>query len=179
VRFLAAGEIRVVAGLPERGQQLYSRGMKRAIAFLLVVVQVLLLAALLFLPHGTMWPVHGFVVATSAILIVGGIALAVRGSSTLGPALTPSPIPREDVPLATDGVYSMVRNPIYTGLMAGGLGLVLVGSSFTHVLTWLALVSLLSGKARWEERMLAQEYPSYLEYAARVGRFLPGLGRIR
>jgi protein-S-isoprenylcysteine O-methyltransferase Ste14 len=153
--------------------------MKRAIAFLLVVVQVLLLAALLVLPHGTMWPVNGFVVATAVTLVVGGIALAVHGSSTLGPALTPSPIPREDVPLATDGAYSVVRNPIYTGLLAGGLGLVLVGSSFSHLLLWLALVGLFSGKARWEERMLAEEYPAYLEYAARVGRFLPGLGRIR
>jgi protein-S-isoprenylcysteine O-methyltransferase Ste14 len=153
--------------------------MKRALAIGLVVGQVLLLAALLVIPHSTMWPVNGFVVATAAILLIGGVALAVQGSSTLGPALTASPVPREDVPLATDGVYGVVRNPIYTGLMAGGLGLVLVGSSFSHIVIWLALVGLLSIKARWEERMLVLEHPAYSEYAARVGRFLPGLGRIR
>jgi protein-S-isoprenylcysteine O-methyltransferase Ste14 len=153
--------------------------MKRALAFILVAGQVLLLAALLIMPHGSMWPVNGFVAATALILLVCGVTLAVQGSSTLGPALTASPVPRQDVPLATDGIYSVVRNPIYTGLMAGGLGLVLVGSSFPHILTWLALVGLLSIKARWEERMLVVEHPSYSEYAARVGRFLPGLGRIR
>lgn len=153
--------------------------MKRALAFSLVTGQVFLLLVLLILPHGTVWSVNGFVIATAAMFVVGGIALAVRGSTTLGPAMTASPIPRENTPLATDGVYRIVRNPIYTGLMAGGLGLVLVGSSFPHILAWFALVGLLSGKARWEERMLVDEHPAYSEYAARVGRFLPGLGRIR
>jgi protein-S-isoprenylcysteine O-methyltransferase Ste14 len=153
--------------------------MKRVLAIGLVVVQVLLITALLVLPHGMVWGVNGFVIATSVTLVVGGVGLVVRGSTTLGPALTPSPIPREDTPLATDGVYGIVRNPIYTGLMAAGLGLVLVGASFLHILFWFALVGLLSGKARWEERMLVDEHPAYPEYAARVGRFLPGVGRIR
>jgi protein-S-isoprenylcysteine O-methyltransferase Ste14 len=153
--------------------------MKSALAFCLVLGQVLLLVALLVMPHGTVWPVNGFVAATAITLVVVGMTLAVRGSTTLGPAMTASPIPREDVPLTTAGLYGIVRNPIYTGLMSGGLGLVLLGSSFLHIVIWLALVGLLSGKARWEERMLAAEHPGYSDYAARVGRFLPGLGRIR
>ncbi|WEO78825.1 isoprenylcysteine carboxylmethyltransferase family protein [Cryobacterium sp. SO2] len=153
--------------------------MKRALAFGLVLAQILLLVALLIIPHGSVWPVNGFVVATSVALVVVGVTLAVQGSTTLGPAMTASPIPRENAPLATNGVYGIVRNPIYTGLMTGGLGLVLFGASLLHVVTWLALVGLLSGKARWEERMLVDEHPAYSEYAARVGRFLPGVGRIR
>ena len=50
---------------------------------------------------------------------------------------------------------------------------------FWHLALWIALVSLLAGKARWEERMLLDEHPDYAEYAARVGRFLPGIGRLR
>ncbi|MBX0300357.1 isoprenylcysteine carboxylmethyltransferase family protein [Cryobacterium sp. 1639] len=153
--------------------------MKRVITFGLVLGQVLLLVALLVMPHGTAWPLNGFVAASAVTLIVVGMTLAIRGSTTLGPAMTVSPIPRDDMPLTTAGLYGIVRNPIYTGLMAGGLGLVLIGSSFLHIVTWLALVGLLSGKARWEERMLVNEHPAYSEYAARVGRFLPGLGRIR
>jgi protein-S-isoprenylcysteine O-methyltransferase Ste14 len=93
--------------------------------------------------------------------------------------MTASPIPRMDAPLATNGIYAVMRNPIYTGVMAGGLGLVLIGSSLTHILAWVALIGLLAGKTRWEEQMLVQEHPAYSEYAARVGRFLPGIGRIR
>ena len=33
-------------------------------------------------------------------------------------------------------------------------------------------------KARWEEHRLTARYPGYAEYATRVGRFLPGVGRI-
>ncbi|QYF74516.1 isoprenylcysteine carboxylmethyltransferase family protein [Cryobacterium sp. PAMC25264] len=153
--------------------------MKRALAFALVVVQILLLAWLLVLPHGILWPVNGFVIATSVALVAIGVTLAVQGSTSLGPAMTASPIPRDNAPLATTGVYGVVRNPIYTGLMTAGLGLTVIGSSALHVVVWLALIGLFSGKARWEERMLVIEHPDYSEYAARVGRFLPGVGRIR
>jgi len=34
-------------------------------------------------------------------------------------------------------------------------------------------------KSRFEERMLADQYPDYSAYAARVGRLVPGVGRIR
>jgi protein-S-isoprenylcysteine O-methyltransferase Ste14 len=34
-------------------------------------------------------------------------------------------------------------------------------------------------KARMEEKYLLRTYAGYAEYAARVGRFLPGLGRLR
>jgi len=153
--------------------------MKRALASGLVVVQIFLLVALLITPHGTVWPVNGFVVATAIALIAVGVTLAVQGSTTLGPAMTASPIPRDDAPLTTNGVYAVVRNPIYTGLMCGGLGLVLIGSSLLHVIVWAALVGLLAGKTRWEEQMLVEEHPAYSDYAARVGRFLPGVGRIR
>lgn len=153
--------------------------MKRALAFLLVLLQMLLLLALVILPHGNFWPVNAFVVATGLVLGVAGVALAVQGAINLGPALTASPIPRARAPLSTQGVYGLVRNPIYTGFMLGGLALVLVGSSLVHVLAWFALIWVLAAKARWEERMLIDQHPDYSDYAARVGRFLPGLGRLR
>jgi protein-S-isoprenylcysteine O-methyltransferase Ste14 len=153
--------------------------MKRALAFGLVSMQFLLLAAIILIPHGTLWPVNAGVIAACIVLALAGAALAVLGVTGLGPALTASPIPREHAPLVTRGVYGLVRNPIYTGLMTGGLGLALFGASGWHIAAWVALVLLLTGKTRWEERMLVAEHPDYAGYAARVGRFLPGLGRLR
>jgi len=153
--------------------------MKRALAFGLVFVQLLLLAALALLPHGSLWPVNSVTVTVAVVLGVGGVILAVLGAMRLGPALTASPIPREHAPLATSGVYRRVRNPIYTGLLVGGLGLAVVGASVWHLVAWVALVLLLAAKARWEERMLVAAHPDYARYAARVGRFLPGIGRLR
>ncbi|HEY8912928.1 methyltransferase family protein [Lacisediminihabitans sp.] len=153
--------------------------MRRALAFGLVFAQFVLLAALVFVPHGTVWPVNGLIVAATVVLGATGVLLAGLGLVGLGPALTASPIPRENAPFVTGGVYGLVRNPIYTGLIAGGAGLVLLGASVWHIVAWVLLVLLLSSKTRWEERMLLAEHPEFAEYARRVGRFLPGIGRLR
>ncbi|WP_051973137.1 isoprenylcysteine carboxylmethyltransferase family protein [Cryobacterium sp. MLB-32] len=153
--------------------------MKRALARGLVALQFVLLGALAFLPHGQVWLVGGGMVAVASLLSLLGATVAVLGVLGLGPALTASPIPKENAPLVTGGVYGLVRSPIYTGLMAGGLGLMLFGASVWHVVAWVALVILLAAKTRWEERMLAAEHPDYGAYGARVGRFLPGIGCFR
>ena len=47
---------------------------------------------------------------------------------------------------------------------------------------WVALAALafvVAVKARMEERYLMREYSGYAEYASRVGRFVPGVGRLR
>ncbi|TFD05006.1 hypothetical protein E3T28_01420 [Cryobacterium sinapicolor] len=61
----------------------------------------------------------------------------------------------------------------------GGLWPVNLGGSVWHLVAWLALLLLLAGKARWEERMLVAEHPDYAPYGTRVGRFLPGVGRLK
>ena len=43
----------------------------------------------------------------------------------------------------------------------------------------LALLTVLMTKARLEERMLLDQYAGYGAYAARVGRLVPGIGRMR
>jgi len=153
--------------------------MKRALALGLVFAQFLVLAALILLPRGSLWPANAVVIGAAIALGLAGAILAVLGAARLGPAFTPNPIPREHAPLVTGGVYGLVRNPIYTGLMTGGLGPALYGASVWHIGAWVALVLLLSVKTRWEERMLVAEHPDYGGYGARVGRFVPGVGRLR
>ncbi|MEO6505410.1 MAG: isoprenylcysteine carboxylmethyltransferase family protein [Terrimesophilobacter sp.] len=151
--------------------------MKRA--FVLVTAQLLLLAALVLIPHDSLWPVGPLALVIVIVLVLAGAALAILGVVGLGSALTASPIPRENAGLVTDGIYGLVRNPIYSGLLVGGLGLVVFGASLWHILVWVALALLLAGKARWEERMLVAKHPEFDHYAARVGRFLPWTGRLR
>lgn len=152
-------------------------GTARAGAAGLVILQLVLLAALVLEPLGGWWPRNTPVLIAAATLIITGFVIAVWGVIGLGSALTASPIPKEHAPLVTHGLYGLVRNPIYTGLMFIGAGLVVFGASWWHVATWGALLVLLSAKARWEERMLGAAHPDFATYAARVGRFLPGIGR--
>ena len=153
--------------------------MKRGLAFTLVIAQFVLLATLVFLPRGSAWPVNEAILVLAVVFIAIGAVLAVLGVIGLGSALTASPIPRQNAPLVTTGVYGLVRSPIYSGLMVGGLGLLLFGASIWHLLIWVALVALLAAKTRWEERMLIAAHPDYLAYGTRVGRFIPGIGRLR
>lgn len=143
----------------------------------LVALQLVLLVALLLEPRGSFWSLGSLTLIAATALATVGLILAVSGVAGLGPALTANPIPRTSATLVTHGVYSVIRNPIYSGLMLGGLGLVIFGASWWHLATWLSLVALLAVKTRWEERMLAAAHPEFVDYAAHVGRFLPGIGR--
>jgi len=96
----------------------------------------------------------------------------------LGENLTPNPIPKPQGTLEVTGLYAWVRHPIYTAVLAIALGLFTLAASWWHLAIFLMLVMLLGSKARAEERLLREKFPDYEEYQARVGRFLPGIGRI-
>jgi len=156
--------------------------MTRAVPWLLVGLQFFLLIALAvtaLVPHDRLWALGLPASVVGAVLVIGGAIVAVLGVVGLGPSLTASPVPKADNLLTTTGVYGLVRHPIYTGLLTGGLGLVALGASVLMIVFWIALLVLLAFKSRWEERMLSASHESYAEYGAHTGRFVPGVGRLR
>jgi protein-S-isoprenylcysteine O-methyltransferase Ste14 len=150
-----------------------------AAAWGLVGLQFVFLILLGFLPWGDLWPREVGTLVLGLVLVALGVGIALAAGAGLGRTLTASPIPKADGQLVTTGVYGLARHPIYSGLLVLGVGLVVIGASWLHALAWVALLSVLMTKARFEERMLADQYPDYATYAARVGRLVPGLGRIR
>jgi len=150
-----------------------------AAAWALVGAQFVVLILLGFLPRGSLWERGIVAVVLGLVLVAFGLGIALAAGVRLGRTLTPSPVPRDDGVLVTGGVYALVRHPIYSGLLVLGVGLVVIGASVLHVIAWIALVSVLMTKSRFEERMLAGRYADYAAYAARVGRLVPGVGRIR
>lgn len=161
----------------------------RSLATALVATQFVLLAALAALtvvavlpgsPLGPgWWPRTPVVIGIAGVLVVAGVAIAVAGVLALGRTLTASPIPLPHGELVTRGAYRRVRHPIYTGLLLGAAGLVVLGAGIPHAAVFVALLALLMVKSRLEERMLRARFPGYAEYAARTGRLVPGLGRVR
>jgi protein-S-isoprenylcysteine O-methyltransferase Ste14 len=83
--------------------------------------------------------------------------------------------------LVTGGVFSLCRNPIYTFMLIAWAGLALL------VPTWLSIASVPAGILAFEVQVRLVEEPYLLRthgeafraYASRVGRFLPGVGRLR
>jgi len=145
----------------------------------LVALQFGLVALLALLPYGTLWARDPLVMTTGFVGIFSGVAIALVAVAGLGRTLTASPVPKPGGELVTTGIYAWVRHPIYTGIILAALGLAYIGASVGHLIAAGGLIVLLMVKSRLEERMLLAQYRDYAAYAARVGRLIPGFGRIR
>jgi protein-S-isoprenylcysteine O-methyltransferase Ste14 len=84
-------------------------------------------------------------------------------------------VPNEDGVLVTKGIYSIVRHPIYLGLLIITLGLVVSSGVWAQIIVWIALAVLLVYKMRWEEVLLTAKYKGYADYMTKVPALIPGL----
>ena len=109
------------------------------------------------------------------LLIAPGIIILVISFKNLGRSLTANPVPLDKGKLVETGIYKYVRHPIYTGLLLAMLGSVVQSMAIVKFFVWLALLALLTYKAKFEESLLAKKYPGYVDYMKRTGRFVPRL----
>jgi protein-S-isoprenylcysteine O-methyltransferase Ste14 len=118
--------------------------------------------------------VIGILLAASGGLAVFAAQLGMGESWRIGVS------DEERTDLITGGWFSLCRNPIYTSMIVGWLGLALI------VPTWLAIAAVATIAAALELQVRFVEEPylvrthgeAYRAYASRVGRFLPGIGRL-
>lgn len=126
---------------------------------------------------GQAWPPAGrlWLRITGGLTFVAGVGLLLAGGAGLGRQLTPFPRPAPSGELRQDGVYGLVRHPIYGGVLLGLLAWALVTSPLA--LAPLALAAgFFDAKRRREEEWLLAQFPGYAEYRERVPRsFLPYL----
>ena len=146
---------------------------------LLVLGQFTLLAILIFYPSNPIsFGAFGFLVpVVTAVLLVTGFGVLGLSFLALGKSLTAHPIPASRGELVTDGLYRYARHPIYTGVLALGAAMTLLGGLIPHLFFYIGLIALLNYKASFEEQLLRARYPQYASYAAKTGRFLPKLKR--
>lgn len=128
-------------------------------------------AGLLGPAWGDPWRIAGL--AGGAGLIALGAVGAVLGLVGLRENLTAVPRPIEGGRLIDSGIYGLVRHPIYTGILAAGLGWGLVTASPAAILANVALGGFFDLKARREEAWLLAAYPGYAAYRARVRKLVP------
>ncbi len=147
----------------------------RTVGWVLVGVQALLLILFVLLPkrRGLFAP-PDFLDVLGIILMVGGIAIVLVSLMSLGAALTPTPVPQESAALRTQGIYSLVRHPVYSGILVAALGFTLAVGSIWQVLLWVALALFFYAKAFWEDRLLAEKHGvAWFDYADHVSSFIP------
>jgi protein-S-isoprenylcysteine O-methyltransferase Ste14 len=118
----------------------------------------------------------------AGIVLAGlGIAATLYAQVAMGTSWRIGVDPAERTALVTSGPFGLVRNPIFAAMLPTALGLALLVPSWIALAglvgLWLALQ--LQVRVVEEPYLLRAHEPGYAAYAARVGRFMPGVGRLR
>lgn len=115
-----------------------------------------------------------------AVLFALGLAATLWAQIAMGDSWRVGVDPGERTELVTDGPFALVRNPIFAGMLPTSLGLVLLVPNVAALVGLLALLLALEIQVRVVEEpyLLRSHGRAYADYAGRVGRFLPGLGRL-
>ena len=105
-----------------------------------------------------------------------GVIVLVIALLQLNKNLSPFPTPKNGSNLVQNRIYSLVRHPIYTGILFVVFGYGLYqGSSYKLLISFLLLL-LFFAKSKYEERNLVKKFLEYPSYKKTVGRFLPKIG---
>jgi protein-S-isoprenylcysteine O-methyltransferase Ste14 len=123
---------------------------------------------------------RGWAQAAGFVFCGAGIAGTFAAQLAMGSSWRIGVDPGERTELVTGGLFALCRNPIYTFMVLAWAGFALL------VPTWLAPVAgvLLIAGLEVQVRLVEEPYlvrthgAPYLAWASRVGRFLPGLGRL-
>jgi protein-S-isoprenylcysteine O-methyltransferase Ste14 len=124
---------------------------------------------------GGAWPptASPWLAVPGCVGVLAGAGLLLGGGVGLGRQLTPFPRPVTDGALRQDGVYGLVRHPMYGGGLLLILGWALLSSPLVLLPLGLAAV-FLDAKSRREEAWLVEQHPGYALYRLKVPRrFVP------
>lgn len=115
-----------------------------------------------------------------ALYAIGGVATLVA-QLQMGRSWRVGVDRAEHTALVERGLYRWIRNPIYTAMLTFTLGLLLLLPNWAALLAFALLLVGLELHVRYveEPHLLTHHGDAYRRYAARVGRFVPGLGLLR
>jgi len=113
------------------------------------------------------------IVIVGGILCVIGACFSLIGVAGLGKNLSPYPKPKEESELIERGVYSIVRHPIYCGLILFAFGWSFAWGSWSAFFFAVALFIFFDLKSRKEEVWLDKKFSTYQDYRHRVRKLIP------
>jgi protein-S-isoprenylcysteine O-methyltransferase Ste14 len=165
------------------------RAAKRLLTWDVLVYRILILAgAILSLPLTArhlglkrIWHVGYTGAYLLAAVTLAGILFAWWARIHLGRLWSSAVTRKEHHHVVDTGPYSLVRHPIYTGLLTSALASTIAQATATTVGGWILIVLGVWVKARAEERFLAVELEpnAYASYRLRVPMMLPFVQRER
>ena len=114
-------------------------------------------------------------------LVIVGVVITVGSQLAMGRAWRADVDPDARSALVTSGPFRLVRNPVFAGSAVSVVGLALVIPNVVSLLMVAAFLAGLEIQVRLVEEpyLLRVHGDAYRDYAARTGRFMPGVGRLR
>ena len=117
---------------------------------------------------------------SGVVLVVMGMLITIGSQVAMGGSWRADVDPDARTELVTTGPFRLVRNPVFSGSAITVVGLALVVPNFVSLLMLVAFVAGLEIQVRLVEEpyLLPVHGDAYRLYAARTGRFVPGIGRL-
>ncbi|MFG6201411.1 methyltransferase family protein [Nonomuraea sp. JJY05] len=124
---------------------------------------------------------HPLVQAAGTVLALLGVVATLAAQTSMGTSWRIGVEESETTALVTSGAFALARNPIFSAMIATAAGLAaMVPNPVSLAALVLAVVSIELQVRAVEEPYLQRVHgAAYRAYAARVGRFAPGIGRLR
>ena len=119
--------------------------------------------------------------AVGLVVALAGFAATLAAQTGMGASWRIGVDETERTELVTSGpLFGAVRNPIFTAMVAAQAGVVLMVPTGVSVAALAALVAAVQLQVRTAEEpyLLTTHGDAYADYAARTGRFVPGIGRL-
>lgn len=152
---------------------------------LFVAASVLVLAAPVLDLAGVLSPIAALdrpvVHALGFLLFAAGLAGTLLAQAWMGASWRVGVDEGERTELVVGGPFAVVRNPIFSAMVPAVSGLVLLVPNAAAIAGLVALVVALELQVRLVEEpyLLRVHGTRYASYASRVGRFVPGMGRLK
>ncbi len=138
-----------------------------------VSLQLLLFFAFLLDVNLVSFEIPSFLNFILVLIGIIGLGLIIIAFFQLNKNLSPFPTPKEYARLLTNGVFKLIRHPIYTGILLIFFSIaVFQGSGYRLLISFLLLI-LFHFKTLYEEKKLSEKFPEYEIYKKNSGKFLP------
>jgi len=146
--------------------------------FIFLIAIVLLSTTRIPLPwlYLQLWPVGLWPFWLGAAVTIAGLLFAVWAREHLGRNWSRSVTIKQDHELITTGPYTMVRHPIYTGVLTGLLGTAIALSQVRGFIAFVLFFLAFWFKFRMEEKWMRSQFgETYATYAHQTAALVPYL----